>query len=268
MLQFIITYITLLLPLLSIAQPATKTVYFDADWNTLSSAENATYYRDCYKKDSLWVTKEYFITKEIRLKGGYIDDSFSAKEGPFVFYYKGGQKKSEGVYHENIHQGEWTYWYESGMLDGKGLYVKGEESGVWKWYFENGQQSSEETYTAGEVTQLQFWDSTGEQNHTTHAVLIMPEFKGGEEAMMTYLARTLKYPATAREDNIEGQVVLEFIVNPDGQITKIEVIKSVCTALDNEAVRVVGLMKPWNPGRQHNRPVSFRYTLPVIFRLN
>lgn len=268
MIRFSLSCITLLSSFVAIAQPAIKTTYYDADWNTLPSAENAAYYRDACKKDTLWVTKEYFINKQIRLAGVYSDDSLSAKEGMFVYYYQTGEKKSEGVFRENIHEGEWIYWHENGKIDGKGTYIKGEESGVWKWYFENGQQSSEETYTAGALVQMICWDSTGEQNHTAKTALVMPGFKGGEEALMHYLSRTIKYPATAQDNNIEGQVVLEFIVTPDGQITNIKVVKSVYTALDNEAVRVVGLMKPWSPGTNHNRPISVRYTLPVIFRLN
>ncbi len=96
----------------------------------------------------------------------------------------------------------------------------------------------------------------------------MPEFPGGQEALLKYLSSHIKYPSICRENNIQGRVVLQFIVNKDGSIVDVEVIKPVHPQLDKEAVRVVEGMPKWKPGSQRGKPVRVKYTLPVNFRLN
>ena len=95
----------------------------------------------------------------------------------------------------------------------------------------------------------------------------MPSFPGGMKAMMDYLARNIRYPANAKNDLIEGRVILQFIVDKKGRLSDIKVVKSVEPYLDAEAVRVVKSMPRWNPGMQNGKAVKVRYTLPVTFRL-
>ena len=85
--------------------------------------------------------------------------------------------------------------------------------------------------------------------------------------MMDYLARNIRYPANAKNDLIEGRVILQFIVDKKGRLSDIKVVKSVEPYLDAEAVRVVKSMPRWNPGMQNGKAVKVRYTLPVTFRL-
>lgn len=96
----------------------------------------------------------------------------------------------------------------------------------------------------------------------------MPEFPGGQQALLKYLSDHIKYPSICRENNIQGRVVLQFIVNKDGSIVDVEVIKPVNPSLDKEAVRVVSTMPKWKAGSQRGKPVRVKYTLPVNFRLN
>ena len=95
----------------------------------------------------------------------------------------------------------------------------------------------------------------------------MPSFPGGMKAMMDYLARNIRYPANAKNDLIEGRVILQFIVDKKGRLSDIKVVRSVEPYLDAEAVRVVKSMPRWNPGMQNGKAVKVRYTLPVTFRL-
>jgi protein TonB len=96
----------------------------------------------------------------------------------------------------------------------------------------------------------------------------MPEFEGGTEEMMKFLQKNLNYPPVARENGIEGRVVLQFVVDKDGKISQVEVLKKLGWGLEEEAVRVVKTMPPWKPGKQNGKPVIVRFTLPVVFRLN
>jgi len=95
----------------------------------------------------------------------------------------------------------------------------------------------------------------------------MPEFPGGPSALMQYLSTHIKYPAIAEENGVQGRVVCSFVVERDGSITNVTVVKSVDPSLDKEAVRVIKSMPLWNPGRQNGNPLRVRYTCPITFRL-
>ena len=95
----------------------------------------------------------------------------------------------------------------------------------------------------------------------------MPEFPGGMDALMKYFNKNIKYPSQAAENNIQGRVMISFVVNKDGSIVDPQVIKSVDASLDKEAMRVVKAMPKWNPGKQRGKPVRVKYTVPVMFRL-
>lgn len=95
----------------------------------------------------------------------------------------------------------------------------------------------------------------------------MPEFPGGEQAMVMYLAKNIYYPDSARENGYQGSVVLRFIVTAEGAIRDARVVRGVNSYLDEEAVRVVNSMPRWTPGLQNGKAVDVYFTLPVTFRL-
>ena len=96
----------------------------------------------------------------------------------------------------------------------------------------------------------------------------MPEFPGGQQALARFLAETVKYPVVARENGIQGRVQLQFIVNKDGSISDVEVVRSGGDpSLDREALRVIRSMPRWKPGLQQGKPVRCKYTVPVTFSL-
>ena len=94
-----------------------------------------------------------------------------------------------------------------------------------------------------------------------------PEFPGGVQGLSAYLSKSIKYPAIAEEEGIQGQVFVTFIIDVDGSVTNIKVDKSVHPALDKEAVRVVSSMPRWVPGELSGKPVKVKYTMPVKFGL-
>jgi len=98
----------------------------------------------------------------------------------------------------------------------------------------------------------------------------MPEFNGGQEALARFLSDNIKYPALARENGMEGQVVLQFVVGKDGKIDEnsIVVVKKANWGMDEEAVRVVKNMPSWKPGKQNGNPVYVKCTLPIRFKLD
>ena len=95
----------------------------------------------------------------------------------------------------------------------------------------------------------------------------MPEFPGGQGALLQYLAKSIKYPVIAQENGIQGRVSCSFVVNKDGSIVDAEVIRGVDPSLDKEALHVINSMPKWSPGKQRGKPVRVKYTVPVTFRL-
>ena len=95
----------------------------------------------------------------------------------------------------------------------------------------------------------------------------MPQFPGGDAALFEYLSTHIKYPTIAEENGVQGRVIVTFVVERDGSITDVKVVKSVDPSLDKEASRVVAGMPKWIPGKQNGSAVRVKYTVPVTFRL-
>ncbi len=96
---------------------------------------------------------------------------------------------------------------------------------------------------------------------------VMPEFPGGEQAMMDFVAKNVQYPKEAMEKEISGRVLVGFIVEKDGSISETEVVKGIGGGCDEEAVRVVKAMPKWKPGKEKGKPVRVSYIMPIFFKL-
>jgi len=95
----------------------------------------------------------------------------------------------------------------------------------------------------------------------------LPEFPGGASEFMKWLTKNLRYPPQAQQKNIQGKVVAQFIVNKDGSISHLEILKSVHPLLDREALRVLGMMPPWKAGLQNDKPCRTQVCIPIVFKL-
>lgn len=96
----------------------------------------------------------------------------------------------------------------------------------------------------------------------------MPEFPGGVAEMMTYLSGNIKYPEEAKDKGISGRVFIGFVVEKDGSVNQVKVMKGIGGGCDDEAVRVVKAMPKWKPGMQKGKPVRVSYMLPISFKLD
>lgn len=109
------------------------------------------------------------------------------------------------------------------------------------------------------------------QEEVTEEIFVVveeqPEFPGGNAAMMKFLSDNIRYPVIAQENGIQGRVICNFVVERDGSITDVQVVRGVDPSLDREAVRVIQQMPRWKPGKQRGSAVRVRFTLPVVFRL-
>lgn len=109
-------------------------------------------------------------------------------------------------------------------------------------------------------------ESNGDEPKKT--VETMPEFPGGTQALYKSVYRSIRYPEDAKENNIEGTVYVQFIVNEDGNISDVEVQKGLGFGLDEEAIRCIKILPKWKPGFQDGVPVKVIYNMPIRFSLN
>ncbi len=95
----------------------------------------------------------------------------------------------------------------------------------------------------------------------------MPAFPGGEQKLMEYVGKNIKYPQIARESGIQGRVFVGFVVEPDGSVSNVKLLRGIGGGCDEEAMRVIKNMPKWKPGKQRGKAVRVSYQIPVMFRL-
>lgn len=119
-----------------------------------------------------------------------------------------------------------------------------------------------------EVEIMDFEEEEEEDDNKVFMVVEkMPSYPGGDAALMKYLRKNVKFPAIAQENGIQGRVYVEFVVNKDGRIVDVKILKGVDRSLDEEALRVVKNMPNWTPGEQRGKAVRVSYRLPISFTL-
>jgi len=110
-------------------------------------------------------------------------------------------------------------------------------------------------------------DNTDKAEEVFFVVEDMPKFPGGDLALKRWIANHVKYPAVARENDIQGKVFVRFVVTSSGKVDKVQIVRGVDPLLDAESIRVVKALPRWKPGYQRNKPVSVWYTVPINFKL-
>lgn len=107
-----------------------------------------------------------------------------------------------------------------------------------------------------------------EEQQIFTVVEAMPSYPGGEEAMRRYLSESIEYPQMARESGIQGRVFVTFVVERDGNITDVKILRGIGGGCDEEALRVIKNMPKWSPGKQRGKPVRVQFNMPIMFKLN
>ncbi len=94
-----------------------------------------------------------------------------------------------------------------------------------------------------------------------------PVFPGGDHGMTTFINQTREYPYNAHNAGIEGRVLCSFIINEDGSVSDVRIVRGVESSLNNEAIRIISSMPKWKAGRENGQAVKVRYVTPIVFRL-
>ena len=241
------------------------TTYFDKDWKK-SDFNGADYYRVRQQIESGFTIDYYSKSGTPIEKGHYSSLSPEIKQGHFITYFENGIKSSEYNCINDTMQGEALDYYPSGKMKIRMNYLNNLKDGDNYEYFEDGSMMFIRKFKNGELIEV----SKDPKDPTVaySVVEISPGFPGGDEARMNYLAHSLKYPQEARENNIQGTVYIELVVEIDGSLTHIKVLRGIGSGCDEECVRVVKLMPKWNPGKRRGKPVRTQFVLPIKFILN
>jgi TonB family protein len=125
------------------------------------------------------------------------------------------------------------------------------------------EQSASENETATPVA-IEVPDTL---DKTYDAAEVMPEFPGGTKALLSFIAENLKYPQKAIDEQTEGRVIVQFVIDKTGKVSSPEIIRGVTSELDQAALDIVSALPDWKPGEQDGQKVNVKYTLPVVFKL-
>jgi protein TonB len=118
-----------------------------------------------------------------------------------------------------------------------------------------------------EYVPVQQEEEESQEQQIFMVVEAMPEFPGGQNALNKYLSENIKYPQMAKESGIQGRVFVTFVVEKDGRVTDVRILRGIGGGCDEEAIRVVQNMPRWTPGKQRGKPVRVQFNLPVKFTL-
>lgn len=242
--------------------------------NKLSGYEEEVYYVLKNDPDIKHGNYTRYKFKDLVEKGSYTQNKRNGKWET----YSNKTPESSGYYKDDLKDSTWSYYGWGGQLIAKGNYSNGERTGDWE-YYENGVLMHRYDFTSRSLTyENPASAETPEKeflirlNGDTATVLLerRPVFLGGNMALLKFLAKNIKYPALAREKNIQGKVVLSFWITTSGTVTDIRILKPLSGGINEEAVRVIELMNEqarWAPGVYLNKPVETQYTIPVTFKL-
>ncbi|NEU08012.1 TonB family protein [Flavihumibacter sp. R14] len=238
----ILTSLFLLQSLITLGQ---DTTFYDNDWNKVKAIQHATYYQI--------------------VLGNQADTNRATEK----VYFRSGQIKRQvdfSVYKDRKQDGKFKEWFESGQIRKDIDYKEDKKNGQLLTYWENGKLKRVDKYKDDKLIEGKCMNSDGTE--TTHfEYQIAPEFPGGRNKLFQYLGKEMKYPKQSRKNKDEGLVLVNFIVNKDGEISNIKIVQSVTAELAEEALRIVKEMPRWEPGMEDGEAVKVSYVLPIRVRL-
>ncbi|HEX8528453.1 MAG TPA: TonB family protein [Cytophagales bacterium] len=167
-----------------------------------------------------------------------------------------------------VENGTGSYYdvHDNGKVAEKGAYRGGAREGEWLFYDKSGRQTNTEQYVKGRLAKGLYQGPGGDQfTYDSETFEVIPEYPGGIRGLSKYLSKSITFPKEARRQRVNGTVFVGFIIQADGKVSDVHVLKGIHPACDAEAVRVVEIMPAWQAGRQQGRPVPVRYSLPIRF---
>lgn len=257
-----------------------------------SIPDSATHYRLIDRKNELlgtYAMREYSLTGALLLRGTLASIEPVVRSGLLTWYHPNGNKAAQVHYRADEADGVYVAWYEDGQVSQRGEYTQGQRVGSWISVHRNGQKRSKGNYAAGQPTgEWRYYYDTGQlsaiellsrergpalaffnEDASPYVGKLhkrqLPEFPGGETAMLSFVARNTQYPKNTRRKGITGSVFVRYTVNEAGRVELVEVVRGLAPEADQEARRVVASLPAFQPGREYNVPTAMTFTVPIQF---
>lgn len=201
-------------------------------------------------KEIINLSDTSFMLKEVNNKGVIVIEGTLSSSNP------------------EIKEGEFKFYSETGYLESKGKYINNIPTGIWIYYNSNGDTTAKYNYS--KAINYLMNEKTDSLEEIFYAVEQMPKFNSGSiNDFRKYVAQNVKYPVYALKKGIQGRVFIKFIVDKNGKIKNISVVKGTESMdINMEAIRVISESPVWEPGMQRNTKVNVSYTVPITFYLN
>jgi len=250
----------------SIPTIAQDTTYYDEHWE-VTDAPGAACYRLKTKKEDLWQVKDCYKAGNIQMEGYYRDESCKISQGRFAYFDDKGHLYHISYNDDGQLDGADTLFYDNNQIRTTGNYKDDERSGEWFGYYPSGKLSARAMYKKGNQKSGEFYNEDGSKNESVHEFSSESEYPGGPSALQRFLTRNLHYPENEVHRSMQGTVIVGFIVTKEGKINKIKIVRSVDDSIDQEAIRVIGLMPFWEPLIIGGILCDSYRTQPIVFTL-
>jgi TonB family protein len=245
---------------------AQDSIYYNYLWKE-TTADSASYYRVKVKSTAGWQVTDHFMNGKPQMTGGYADDSNHVKEGEFAWYDSSGIVSHRCIYKNGKLNGPETYYYSDGRLNISGENKDDEYNGEWTGYYPSGIMSGKAKFKKGKQVSGTFFHEDGSRDKTITEFRKDSEFPGGMAYWLRFLNKTLQYPDSAVNREIQGTVIVDFVVSKEGKPFNFHVSQPVDPSLDEEALRVLRLMPDWTPAISGGRVSESYKRQPIIFKL-
>ncbi len=217
--------------------------------------------------------KSYFKNEKTQSITNYYN---GIKNGPHIYYYENNRVVT-GSYKNGLKDLLWSISDGSNKLIETSFYKENKRDGKTTYYHNNGNIKQINYYLKGKLLEVEKHDLNGlkilEEEDTSETVFLVvdeqPEFQGGMNKLMHFIARNTEYPMAALENNIHGRVYVSFIIEKDGRVSNVKsaIPGKANILLEEEAIRVVKSMPNWTPGKQRGVPVRTQFTVPINFKI-
>jgi TonB family protein len=245
---------------------AQDTVYYNSNWRDTSFAQ-ASYFRIKIRSTTGWLVSDHFMMGKTQMTGQYSDDSFHVREGEFVWYDSSGIANHRCTYVNNKEDGPEVFYYDSGHVQMAGTNKDDETNGEWIGYYPSGKISGKAKFKKGKQVSASFYNEDGTRNKAVTEFWRDSEFPGGDPQWLRFLNKTFRYPDSAIEHDIEGTVIVDFLVSKEGKVYNLKVVHSVNQYLDEEALRVMRQSPDWRPAITGGILSESYKKQPIVFKL-
>lgn len=246
-------------------EPATIVGTYIAFWPNGNKKESATYKQGKLNDDD----SSFFNNGQLHSVISYTQSDSTLKNALIPYRTRAIKMCNDFTGKTLVVNGEGYYkdYDSTGVITEEGTVKNGQRIGEWKGSSPSAKMTYKEIYdSSGKL--LSGTSVYPDGTHTYKERYISADFKGGVNEFYKYLGRTTRYPAAAREHNIQGKVILSFIVEKSGKLSGIKILQTVSDEIDAEAIRVVQASPDWTPGTAFGREVRQLYTLPLSFTLS